>query len=183
MTDISIFLIHSVANRPDDVIKIRPIMDRYRISFYSPHSNILHFMYCTEDETFRYVDDLMQMLPVDHEPYSTLQFNFPCFPSVLFRMADAQDLRYVIRERLSSVLGNWPEARALAQPEAVARAINQPVARAINQPFAGPLAQLEAFNQPTAAALAQGQTEARTQDLPPNIFRMLFYDENQMPPE
>lgn len=159
MTDLSIFLIHSVAGRPDDVIKIRPIMDRYHISFCSPHSNIYHFMYCTEDETFRYVDDLMQMLPVDREPYSSLQFNFPCFPSFLFRMADAQDLRYVIRERLSSVLGNWPEARAIAPAQPAARAI-APV-------------------QPTAAATVQDQTFVN----PPSIFRILFSDENHMPPE
>jgi hypothetical protein len=163
MTDLSIFLIHSIANRPDDVIKIRPIMDQFRISFYSPHSNILHFMYCTEDETFRYVDDLMQMLPVDREPYSSLQFNFPCFPSVLFRMAEAHDLRYVIRERLSSLLGNWPEARALVQPIA--------------------LAQPSALAQSRAIASAPVPVPDQSFVNPPSLFRMLFSDENQMPPE
>jgi hypothetical protein len=112
MTDIGIFLIHSVAGRSDDVIKIKPILDVFRISYRSTHQNVHHFVYCDFAQTCRYVDDLIDLLSIDTDPYESIQFNFPCFPSVMFRIDDVYDLalRRSISDRLKSTLMNWPEA-------------------------------------------------------------------------
>lgn len=112
MTDISIFLIHSVAGRRDDVIKIRPLMDVFRVTYRSQHQNVNHFVYCNYTQTCLYIDDLIDMMSLDVEPYESIQFNFPCFPSVLYKIDDVYDLilRRSITDRLRSTLLNWPEA-------------------------------------------------------------------------
>jgi len=113
MAELSIFLIYN--ERADDTINISPIMDRFRITFKSRHHNIHHLMYCTEEETFRYVDDLVHLLPSDAEPYSSIQFNFPCFPSVIYSLATLNNIvvRNTVRNRLYSLLKNWPEVRPI----------------------------------------------------------------------
>ena len=115
MVDFSIFLIHGVQGRADDVIRVRPLMDRFRITYTSRHSNVNHFMYYTKEETYRYIDDLMRLLPFDAEPFTSIQFNFPCFPVLLYRV-DAlhnQHVRYTIIDRMVALLDNWPESRPL----------------------------------------------------------------------
>lgn len=114
MTYFSIFLIYG-GERPDDIIKIKPIMDTYRVNYISRHHNINHFMYCTNNQAFRYVDDLLHLLPTDNEPFSSIQLNFPCFPALMYRLADLQtgDVRYILRDRVAALLDNWPEARPL----------------------------------------------------------------------
>ena len=117
MGDFSIFLIYG-QGRSDDVIRIKPMMDRFRVNYVSRHNNVNHFMYCTNEQAFRYVDDLMYLLPPDAEPFSSIQFNFPCMPALMYRLADLRnnaDIRYSLRDRVAALLDNWPEARPLLQ--------------------------------------------------------------------
>lgn len=116
MGDFSIFLIYG-QGRTDDVIRIKPLMDKFRVNYISRHNNVNHFMYCTNTQTFRYVDDLLYLLPPDAEPFSTIQFNFPCMPAFMYRLADLHipEVRYVLRDRVAALLDNWPEARPLIQ--------------------------------------------------------------------
>jgi hypothetical protein len=95
----------------DDKIKIRPIMDLFHVSFIT--SRFTHFMYCTRDEALRYVADLLYLLPADRDPYRHIQFNFPCYPSLIYQMGDLTNLtiNVSIQERLKALFDNWPEAR------------------------------------------------------------------------
>jgi hypothetical protein len=115
MSELSILLIHPNNNCQNDTITIKPIMDRFRINYNSTYYGINHFMYCTDAETFRYVDDLMYLMPSDIYTYTNVQFNFPCFPPLFYRICDFdnQIVRRTIRDRLVSILLNWPEARAV----------------------------------------------------------------------
>lgn len=117
MGDFSIFLIYG-QGRSDDVIRIKPMMDRFRVNYVSRHNNVNHFMYCTNEQAFRYVNDLMYLLPPDAEPFSSIQFNFPCMPALMYRLSDLRnnaDIRYSLRDRVAALLDNWPEARPLVQ--------------------------------------------------------------------
>ena len=70
-------------------------------------------MYCTRDEALRYVVDLLYLLPADRDPYQHVQFNFPCFPSLIYQMCDLTNLTInaSITDRLKALFDNWPEAR------------------------------------------------------------------------
>jgi len=116
MGDFSIFLIFG-QGRSDDTIRIKPLMDKFRVNYVSRHNNVNHFMYCTKEQAFRYVDDLLYLLPPDAEPFSSIQFNFPCMPALMYRLADLHnpDVRYALRDRVAALLDNWPEARPLLQ--------------------------------------------------------------------
>ena len=98
-------------NASSDKIKIRPTMHLFHLSFTTgPYT---HFMYITRDEAMRYVMDLMYLLPLDREPYQQIQFNFPCFPTLIYNISDMTNLtiNVSIQERLRSLFDNWPEAR------------------------------------------------------------------------
>ena len=116
MGDFSIFLIYG-QGRSDDVIRIKPLMDKFRVNYVSRDNNVNHFMYCTNEQAFRYVDDLLYLLPPDSEPFSSIQFNFPCMPALMYRLSDLRtpEVRYSLRDRVAALLDNWPEARPLLQ--------------------------------------------------------------------
>jgi hypothetical protein len=116
MGDFSIFLIYG-QGRSDDVIRIKPLMDKFRVNYVSRDNNVNHFMYCTNEQAFRYVDDLLYLLPPDSEPFSSIQFNFPCMPVLMYRLSDLRtpEVRYSLRDRVAALLDNWPEARPLLQ--------------------------------------------------------------------
>jgi len=126
MGDFSIFLIYG-GTRADDVIRIRPMLDKFRVNYLSRSTNVNHFMYCTNEQAFRYVDDLLYLLPPDAEPFSSVQFNFPCFPVVMYRLADLQNwaVRYTIRDRVAALLDNWPEARPLPTGQTAVLSLNE----------------------------------------------------------
>ena len=83
-------------------------------------------MYCTRDEALRYVVDLLYLLPADRDPYRHVQFNFPCFPSLIYQMCDLTNLtiNVSIQERLKALFDNWPEARPVTAA-AAASAMDQ----------------------------------------------------------
>lgn len=119
MSILSIHLIrhdHVAFEDSDDKIKIRPIMDLFHVSFIT--SRFTHFMYCTRDEALRYVADLLYLLPADRDPYRHIQFNFPCYPSLIYQMGDLTNLtiNVSIQERLKALFDNWPEARPAPAP-------------------------------------------------------------------
>lgn len=95
----------------DDVIRITPFMDEFKIEFVGRVDKIKHFHYATQEQTVQYVGDLLYLLPNDADPYVNMQFDFPCFPSVMFKVADLDDkiVRHTVIDRLNSTLDNWPE--------------------------------------------------------------------------
>ena len=96
----------------DDIITIHPVMDTFKIS-YSDKSvnNVAHFVYANEEEVVRYVEDLFYLLVDDHDGFTHIQFSFPCFPAVLYKIPefDTIVIRRTIRDRLIATLSNWPE--------------------------------------------------------------------------
>ena len=95
----------------DDVIRITPFMDEFKIEFVGRVDKVKHFHYATQEQTVQYVGDLLYLLPNDSDPYEFMQFDFPCFPSVMFKVGDLDDktVRRTVRDRLTSTLENWPE--------------------------------------------------------------------------
>jgi hypothetical protein len=146
MGDFSIFLIYG-QGRSDDVIRIKPMMDRFRVNYVSVSNNVNHFMYCTHEQAFRYVDDLLYLLPSDAEPFSSIQFNFPCMPALMYRLADIRttEVRYSLRDRVAALLDNWPEARPLVQTPSAPTVPSAPMVISL---------------QELMAAYSQGATEA-----------------------
>lgn len=65
-------------------------------------------------EAYHYVSDLMYLLPGDREPFASIQFNFPCYPCLMYSIADIRNMSIVvtIQDRLKALFANWPEARA-----------------------------------------------------------------------
>ena len=97
---------------PEDEISIMPILNYFKIIYHDGISKSTHFFYANESETIAYVDDIFQLLRDDVvDPFKMIQFTFPCFPSVLYKVAEFNpEMRQGIRDRLISVLRNWPES-------------------------------------------------------------------------
>jgi len=108
---ISIFLARRIG--ADDEISITPIMDDFKIVYHDGFAKTTHFVYASESEVIAYVDDLFNLLIDDViDPFKSIQFTFPCFPSVLYKVPDFSNEanRYAIKDRLISTLRNWPES-------------------------------------------------------------------------
>jgi hypothetical protein len=95
----------------DDVINISPFMDDFKIEYVSKHDKVRHFVYAPADHVVRYVEDLFYLLPNDYDAFEYIQFDIPCFPQVMFSVATMDDkvVKHTIRDRVLSVLNNWPE--------------------------------------------------------------------------
>jgi len=111
VSPITITLHRDGSSNNDDVIRISPFMDEFKIEFVGRVDKIKHFHYAIQEQAIQYVDDLLHLLPSDSDPYVYMQFDFPCFPSVMFKMNDLDDkvVRRTVRDRLTSTLENWPE--------------------------------------------------------------------------
>ena len=106
-----IHLIRSVGQ--DDVISISPSLDLFKITYTDRNAGYSSFFYANETDCVRYVEDLFYLLGDDAEPFSRIQFSFPCFPAVIYNVSDFNTtvIRRTIRERLEATLYNWPEKR------------------------------------------------------------------------
>ena len=111
VTSLKITLHRNGDANSDDVIRITPFMDEFKIEFVGRVDKIKHFHYATQEQAVQYVGDLLYLLPNDADPYENMQFDFPCFPSVMFKVADLDDktVRRTVRDRLTATLENWPE--------------------------------------------------------------------------
>lgn len=108
------FVIHLLRTAgQDDVIKISPSLDLFKISYTDGNTNYSSFFYANQEECIRYVEDLFYLLVDDAEPFSRIQFTFPCFPAVIYKVPefDTSVIRRTVRERLAATLHNWPERR------------------------------------------------------------------------
>jgi hypothetical protein len=106
---ISIFLTRYSGD--DDKITITSIGEDFKILYVDGICKTSHFVYSTESEVMAYVEDLFKLLADDADPFRAIQFSFPCFPSVLYKIPDFSANRAAIRDRLISTLRNWPERR------------------------------------------------------------------------
>lgn len=100
------------ANGSDDCIEIKPVVDAYKISYTDKRvNNVSHFFYANEHETVTYLEDLFDLLVVDRDPFTFIQFSFPCFPAVMYSIEELKNLstRRTIIDRFSSTIRNWPE--------------------------------------------------------------------------
>lgn len=96
----------------DDIrIRIDPSGDDFKITYTDKKTKLTHFVYSTAEEVVRYVEDLFYLLPYDSDPFHKIQFEFPCFPELIFPISEFNNdiVRKTIRDRLWSVLSNWPE--------------------------------------------------------------------------
>jgi hypothetical protein len=101
-----------MGSKHDDVITVTPFMDEFKIQYTNKNEKIKHFHYCSDEQVVKYVEDLFYLLPSDNvDGFAYIQFDFPCFPAVMFSVAefDNKVVRHTIRDRLWAVLQNWPE--------------------------------------------------------------------------
>jgi len=96
----------------DDIrVRIVPSVNEFKLTYTDKRANFTHFVYSTAEEVVRYVEDLFYLLPNDTDPFDKIQFNFPCFPELMFPIAtfDTDVVRKTVRDRLCATLHNWPE--------------------------------------------------------------------------
>ena len=95
----------------DDVITVTPFMDEFKLEFVGKQDKLKHFVYLSDEQVVQYVEDMFHLLPTDADAYQFMQFDLPCFPSVMYKVNDLDDkvVRRSIRDRLWAVLSNWPE--------------------------------------------------------------------------
>lgn len=102
----------------DDVIIVSPFQEDFKITYKGKHEDVHHFMYVTPSELVRYVEDLFYLLPSDADAFEFIQFSFPCFPSVMYKVVDFDSktadygnkvVRHTVRDRLHSLIHSWPE--------------------------------------------------------------------------
>ena len=111
MAKISIFLARRIG--ADDEITITPIINEFKILYLDGVAKTTHFVYASESEVIAYVNDLFDLLANDVlDPFKSIQFTFPCFPSVMYKVPEFSNdaNRIAIRDRLISTLRNWPES-------------------------------------------------------------------------
>ena len=95
----------------DDVITVTPFGDEFKLEFVGKQDKLKHFVYLSDEQVVRYVEDLFYLLPNDADAFEFMQFDLPCFPSVMYKVAELDDkvIHHSIRDRLRETLANWPE--------------------------------------------------------------------------
>jgi len=108
---LSIVITRRGTTAEDITVKISPVQDDFKITYTDMRSGFTHFTYNSCVEVVRYVEDLFYLLPNDADPFDKIQFNFPCFPEVMFDVVsfNTDVVRKTVRDRLQAVLHNWPE--------------------------------------------------------------------------
>jgi hypothetical protein len=82
----SILLLRSmntVQKDTDDKINIERIGEYIRVKYTDTHSNIVQRLYVSQEDFPRYIASLGVFYLKDTEPYKSIQFNFPGFPTIL----------------------------------------------------------------------------------------------------
>jgi hypothetical protein len=109
MSEIAILLINDFCDCGDEVIKIRKCAsDKYYLSYKG--KNIDQFTYISQNEVMRYIEDLLILTQADDDPFLSIQFNLPCFPSVIIKVKDltCYTVKRTIIDRIESIIKAWP---------------------------------------------------------------------------
>jgi hypothetical protein len=112
---IIIYLTRSKRNADsDDVIKIRPSEE---------NDNLLNVYYLDKDSKKNYTFDdnwdnvvvylqrILQVLPYDSDPFYSVQFTLPAYPSLMIRVEDLnseEEFIDTIFDMMKSVVNGWP---------------------------------------------------------------------------
>jgi hypothetical protein len=67
----------------DDKIHIERIGEYIRVKYNDSFSNIVQRLYVSQEDFPRYIASLGVFYLKDTEPYKSIQFNFPGFPTIL----------------------------------------------------------------------------------------------------
>ena len=94
----------------DDKISIIPAGDTFKIVYMNKAEIIQHFFYADAVQTLRYVGDLLVAVNRDTDPFHKIQFNIPCFPTVIYPVKElTPELSLTLLNRVSNTIYNWPE--------------------------------------------------------------------------
>ena len=94
----------------DDIIVITPTSTDFKIQYNSKAAGFHHLFYADETKTVQYIYDLILAVNRDVDPFQYIQFNIPCFPSVIYAITDLYSgLSTTMLNRISEVLKNWPD--------------------------------------------------------------------------
>jgi hypothetical protein len=93
--------------RQDDVLRIVPFGTTGRlfdVQYIDTEERVKHHLVASADEVLDFVEDMIELLPVDQEPFVHVQLLAPSFPSVLIKPQDLE--RVYVREALLRVFRN-----------------------------------------------------------------------------
>lgn len=98
----------------DDVIKIRPSKqnDRLLNVYYNDRESEKNYSFDdTWDNVVTYLERIFAILPYDSDPFYSVQFTLPAYPSVMIRVHDLpDDTEFVdtVFLMMKSVVDGWP---------------------------------------------------------------------------
>lgn len=67
----------------DDKINIERIGDYIRVKYNDTYSNVIQRLYISQEDFPRYIASLGVFYLKDTDPYKSIQFNFPGFPTIM----------------------------------------------------------------------------------------------------
>lgn len=112
---ILVYLTRSKKNADkDDLIKITPSSDNERLLtvFYKDKDSNKNYSFDdTWDNVLVYLKRILMVLPFDSDPFYSVQFTLPAYPSVMIRVEDILDDDVFIEtvfEMMKSVVNGWP---------------------------------------------------------------------------
>jgi hypothetical protein len=98
----------------DDLIKIRPSTENERllnVYYKDKDSNKNYSFDDTWDNVVVYLKRILMVLPFDSDPFNSVQFTLPAYPSVMIRVDDILDSELFIQtvfDMMKSVVNGWP---------------------------------------------------------------------------
>lgn len=115
LAPIVIYLTRSKRNaESDDVIKIRPSPknDRLLNVYYLDKDSKKNYTFDdTWDNVVLYLQRILSVLPYDSDPFYSVQFTLPAYPSLMIRVEDLpddEDFVDTVFVMMKSVVDGWP---------------------------------------------------------------------------
>ena len=118
MSEISIILVNGFCNCSEEVIKIRKYdSEKYYLSYKGQNKDQFSYIYSTD--VLHYIEDLLILIQADNEPFSSIHFNFPCFPSFIIKVKDlaCYTIKRTIIDRIESTIKSWPLEKTVLLPQ------------------------------------------------------------------
>jgi hypothetical protein len=101
-------------SKSDDIIKIRPSEDNERllnVLYLDKDSKKNYTFDDSWDNVVLYLQRILTVLPYDSDPFKSVQFTLPAYPSVMIKVEDLEyEEKYLatVFDMMKSVVNGWP---------------------------------------------------------------------------
>jgi len=107
------FIRDSNDSNTDDVMRIRASevsQNLYRVEYEDRTVTARNRLLATEGEVLDYVYSVFTLLPIDDDPFESVQITCPTFPSVLLRVKDLgrAQVQGAVTTIIKTTMRNWP---------------------------------------------------------------------------